>query len=237
MAYILRQSTAVDILIGPFVDSTDGFTSEAALSPVVEVSKNGQALVAKNDATTPVYDSLGYYNCELDATDTNTVGTLDVVVEGSATALPVRVQCQVIEEQVYDRIYAASALGPLSAAETNAECDTALTDYDPPTRAELTSDISGLNNISAADVNAQVVDVLRTDTIAEMAQGAPPLSPTTVEMLNYLYRELVRNRVVVDTNTANQKQIFADDGTTILYEKDLSNASDVTTIAEATTGA
>ena len=57
------------------------------------------------------------------------------------------------------------------------------------------------------------------------------------QILNYLYREWVRNKVVVDTNTANQKQIFADDGSTILYEKDLTNASDVTTIAEATTGA
>ena len=44
-------------------------------------------------------------------------------------------------------------------ASVNAECDTALSDYDPPTRAELTSDknevitqINALNNISASDV-------------------------------------------------------------------------------------
>lgn len=91
--------------------------------------------------------------------------------------------------------------------------------------------------VSLANINAQVVDVLRTDTISEPAQGAPPLAPTVATMINYLYRELVRNKVVVDTDTANQKQIFADDGTTILYEKDLTNASNVTTVAEATTGA
>ena len=234
---ILRQSTAVDVLIGPFVDSTDGFTAETGLSPSVSLSKNGQALAAKNDATVPVHDSDGEYNCELDATDTNTVGILVLKVPGSATSLPVRHKYQVVEEQVYDRLYAASALGPLSAAETNAECDTALVDYDGPTDAEMDAAFAALNNISAGDVNAQLVDVLRTDTIAEMAQGAPPVSPTTVEMINYLYREYVRNRVVVDTNTANQKQVFADDEATILYEKDLSNAADVTTIAEATTGA
>lgn len=89
----------------------------------------------------------------------------------------------------------------------------------------------------AAAINAQVSDVLKTDTITEMAQGAPPASPTAFTILNYLYRELVRNKVVVDTNSANQKQIFADDGTTILYEKGTSNASNVTTISEATTGA
>ena len=99
------------------------------------------------------------------------------------------------------------------------------------------SSISALNDISTADVNAQVVDVIRTDTIAEMSQGAPPLAPTLAQMVNYLYRQMVRNEIRVDTNTANQQQIIADDGTTILYEKGLTNASNVTTIGEAQTGA
>jgi hypothetical protein len=97
--------------------------------------------------------------------------------------------------------------------------------------------ITALNDISTADVNAQVSDVLKTDTVTEMSQGAPPASPTMQQILNYLYRELVRNKIVVDTNVLNQKQIFADDGSTVLYEKDLTNASNVTTVAEATTGA
>ena len=106
---ILRQSTAVDVLIGPFVDSTDGYTAETGVSPSVSLSKTGQALAAKNDATTPVHDANGYYNCELDATDTNTVGTLVLIVPGDATSLPVRHEFQVIEEAIYDGIYAASA--------------------------------------------------------------------------------------------------------------------------------
>ena len=101
----------------------------------------------------------------------------------------------------------------------------------------LEASITALNDVSAAQVNAEVSDVLKTDTVAEMAQGAPPLAPTAIQILNYLYRELVRNKVVVDTNTANQKQVFADNGSTILYEKDLTNATNVTTVAEATTGA
>lgn len=46
-------------------------------------------------------------------------------------------------------------LNDLSAAQVNAEADTALADYDAPTRAELTSDIGGLNDLSAAQVNAE----------------------------------------------------------------------------------
>jgi len=107
----LKQSTAVDVLIGPFVDILDGAAAEVGESPAVKLSKNGQALGAKNDITTPVHDADGYYNCEFDATDTNTVGTLVATVAASATALPVRHEFQVVEEAVYDALYATGAAG------------------------------------------------------------------------------------------------------------------------------
>ena len=113
MAYVgfLRKATAVDILIGPFVDDTDGKTAEAGLTIDVELSKNGQALANKNDATAPVHDAAGdidgYYNCELDTTDTNTVGTLAVVCY-SAGALPCRFDFQVLDAVRYDEIYAST---------------------------------------------------------------------------------------------------------------------------------
>lgn len=107
MMQFLKQSTAVDVLIGPFVDVTDGRTAETGETPTVKLSKNGQTLAAKSDATTPVHDADGYYNCELDATDTNTVGTLVLTVAASANALPVRHEFQVVEEAVYDAIYAS----------------------------------------------------------------------------------------------------------------------------------
>ena len=46
----LRANTAVDVLIGPFVDSTDGNTTEDGLTisqADVKLSKNGQALTQK----------------------------------------------------------------------------------------------------------------------------------------------------------------------------------------------
>lgn len=111
MTQVLRQSTAVDVLIGPFVDSTDGVTAETALTisqADVRLSKNGQTMAQKNDNTACVHDAIGYYNCELDATDTNTVGTL-VLAVAEAGALPVRHEFQVVEEAVYDRLFASSA--------------------------------------------------------------------------------------------------------------------------------
>jgi hypothetical protein len=106
MALFLKQSTAVDVLIGPFVDSANGYTSEEGLSPAVEISKNGQALAARNGTpATPTVDDFGYYNCELDATDTGTLGTLVLAVEGTATALPVRHEYMVIPANAYDALF------------------------------------------------------------------------------------------------------------------------------------
>jgi len=103
---ILRQSTAVDVLIGPFLDITDGVTAEVGETPAIKLSKNGQALAAKNDATVPVHDADGYHNCVLDATDTNTTGTLVLTAVGTATALPIRHDYQVIDALAYDTLYA-----------------------------------------------------------------------------------------------------------------------------------
>lgn len=104
----LKQSTAVDVLIGPFVDLTDGATAETGESPTVKLSKNGQTLAAKNDATTPVHDADGYYNCELDATDTNTLGTMVLTVAASANALPVRHEFMVVVANTYDSLVSGS---------------------------------------------------------------------------------------------------------------------------------
>lgn len=109
MALDLRANTAVDVLIGPFVDSTDGNTTEDGLTLAqadIKLSKLGQALTQKNDNTTAAFDDDGYYNCELDGTDTNTEGQLVLIVH-EAGALPVRHEFNVMAEAAWDSHYAA----------------------------------------------------------------------------------------------------------------------------------
>jgi hypothetical protein len=104
---ILKQSTAVDVLIGPFVDLTNGATAETGETPVVKLSKNAAALGTKAETTTPAHRADGYYLCKLNGTDTEEVGSLVLTVAASANALPVRHEFQVVEEAVYDAIYAS----------------------------------------------------------------------------------------------------------------------------------
>lgn len=79
----LKQSTAVTLSIGPFLDATDGVTPLTGLtltSADIRLSKNGAAFAAKNDATAPVHLENGNYSCVLNTTDTGTLGNLELQV-------------------------------------------------------------------------------------------------------------------------------------------------------------
>ena len=102
----LKQSTAVDIGLGPFVDSTDGFTAETALTILqadVRLKKNGGAWAQKNQASSATHEENGWYEVSLDATDTNTLGILIVAVNETG-ALPVWKEFLVVPANVYDAL-------------------------------------------------------------------------------------------------------------------------------------
>lgn len=166
MAQILKQSTAVDVLIGPFLDLTDGSTAESAESPSVKLSKNGQALASKNDITTPVHDADGYYNCELDATDTNTVGTLILTVAASANALPVRHEFQVVAANVYDSLYAAGGTDILQVETTTNSDKTGYSISGTKTTLDALNDIAATDIVSGGAINTSAGAVSNVTTVA-----------------------------------------------------------------------
>lgn len=89
----------------------------------------------------------------------------------------------------------------------------------------LSSEVSALNDLSAAEVNAEVLDVLNTDTFGEPT-GVPPATASIVTKLGYVYMK-DRNRVDV---TATDKT-FYDDGGSAEWKKALTD--DGTTYSEA----
>jgi len=107
----LKEDTAVDKLIGPFIDDTDGKSAETGLTVTqaeVRLSKNGGNMAQKNEATALTHDELGMYVCKLDATDTNTPGSLVVTVYESG-ALIVNMEYTVVSAIIYDSLYGAAA--------------------------------------------------------------------------------------------------------------------------------
>ncbi len=176
----LKQSTAVDVLIGPFVDSTDGYTAETGLSPAVKLSKNGQTLGAKNDATTPVHDADGFYNCELDATDTNTVGELDLSVVGSATSLPFFKRFYVVEERVYDALFGASAAGWDTGPQKNVALNN-VTFYMVDANDHITPE-TGLSGITEEISQDGGAFAACTNAAVEISDGYYKINLTAAEM-------------------------------------------------------
>lgn len=196
----LKQSTAVDVLIGPFLDETDGKTAEAALTLAqadIKLSKNGQTLAQKSDVTSAATDADGYYNCELDATDTNTVGQLTIIVHESG-ALPIRLDYHIVEEAVYDAMYGASAAGPtVSGVTVNADVTAISGDTTAADNLELMYDGTGYTDDTAPASRSQVGSLsvgsaaisTKSDS-ATVTTGTETLTYTATGQLDGIYHEI-----------------------------------------------
>jgi hypothetical protein len=112
MATWLKQSTVVEIAIGPFLDSADGNTVESALTitqPDIRLKKNGGAWAQKSAAQTLTHEENGWYEIALSTTDTDTLGILIVAVHESG-ALPVWREFNVVPANVYDSLFSTDLL-------------------------------------------------------------------------------------------------------------------------------
>ena len=106
----LKQSTAVDVMLGPFVDDTDGKTTEEALTLAqadLQLSKNCGAAAQKNEGTSATHLYGGNYKVPLNTTDTETLGHLRLMCKESG-ALPVKEDFMVVPANVYDSLVGGS---------------------------------------------------------------------------------------------------------------------------------
>lgn len=106
MGLWLKQSTTPTVKIGPFLDETNGKDAENGLTLTqadIRLSMNGGNFTQKTEANNATIDELGYYDCPLDATDTGTLGRLQLAVH-EAGALPVYHEYMVVTANVYDTL-------------------------------------------------------------------------------------------------------------------------------------
>lgn len=169
---VLREDTASqEVALPRFVDSTDGVTAETGLTIAntdIKLTKSGGTTQVNKNSGGATHIATGDYYTVLDATDTDTVGNLHIVI-GVSGALPVWVDCLVVEEAIYDAVYAASATGahPVSsggiaaAAFASGAIDAAAIAADAIGSSELATDAIGAAELAANAVGA-----------AEIADGA-----------------------------------------------------------------
>jgi len=110
----LKQSTSVKVIIGPFVDVTDGYTPETGITlgaaDAAEILKHDSATVVDISSNTwaAVTSADGLYALTLSTTDTNTVGMMTVYIYDTSVCRPVRADFMVVEANAYDSLVAGT---------------------------------------------------------------------------------------------------------------------------------
>jgi hypothetical protein len=105
---IVRQSTARTILVGPVLDSTGAAKTDEVVGSL-RVTKNG-VVGSINGSATLTHNHTGKYLLAYTAADVDTVGITEISLESGTNDMPV-VRLNVVEEPVFDALFAGSATG------------------------------------------------------------------------------------------------------------------------------
>lgn len=164
----LKQSTASqEVLLGPFLDDTDGKTAETGLTIAntdIKIWKSGGTTEASKNSGGGTHIASGRYYAVLDATDTDTLGPLEINVHVSG-ALPVKLRCIVLTANAYDSLVSGSDKLQVDTTELSGAAQTAR----DIGASVLLSSGTGTGQISLSSGNV---------TVAGYASGQTPLQPT-----------------------------------------------------------
>ena len=221
MTLFLKQSTSIDIRIGPFVDATDAVTPETGITLAgadqAEVLKaNGAATVAMAGTFAAITGADGWYDYTVATGDVDTVGEVMFVVQDLSVCLPVFVRGYVVEEAIFDAIYAASAEG----FDANGRVDVGSW----LGTAVATPTVAGVPEVDITHVEGAT-------TLSELSVAAPSATPSLSACLMLLYMAL-RNKLDVTTSI---KEVHNNAGT-IIATKALTDSGSVYSEAEMISG-
>jgi hypothetical protein len=195
MAIALRQSTASqEVPLGPFVDSTDGATAKTALTIAntdIKIWVNGATSLVNKNSGGGTHMSNGVYSAVLDATDTATLGPMVLYVQ-VATALPIKLECVVLNAMNYDSAIAGTDTLNVDVTQWNGTNvttpDTAGSPKVTVTSGTSTGQISltsGLVTLAAVTHTGAVIPTVTTTTTATTATNltnAPTAGDLTATM-------------------------------------------------------
>lgn len=162
---------------------------------------------------------------------------VDAILVDTGTSLPADIAAlndptaAAIADAVWDEAQSGH-VGAGTFGEIATEIASILADTNELQTDDVPGLIAALNNISTAEVNAEVLDVLNTDTFAEPGQGAPAATTTLAAKINYLYKAW-RNK---STQTATTYSLFDDAGTTVDQKATVSDDGTTATRGEIATG-
>ena len=215
---ILRQSTAIDIRLGPFMAIADGYTPITAAQTLASwdqaevLKENGAATSAMAGTIAAVTGGGGWYDYTVGTGDVDTVGEVVFVCQDASVFLPVFVRAMVVEEAIYDALFDAGSTGSLWTTATGFATTAEIADV--PTVAEfnartlLAADytvVSDLGTVQTADHTAGIADI---PTVAEFnARTLPAASyfdpaADTVATVTTVTNQLTAAEINIEVDTA-----------------------------------
>lgn len=220
---LLKQSTAVDIRVGPFVDATDGVTPETGIT--LGAADQAEVLRADGAATLDISGATwaavtgadGWYDLTLSTTATNTLGDLTVVVQDTDTCLPVFVRAMVVPANVYDSLVAGTdqletdliqwrGTQPANLISTNVPADVAAVQTGAITAGAIAADAIGASEL-AADAVTEIVNGLR-DLVVE-TEGSYTVQQVLSVMFAVLAGQTTSGGNTLQTPNGNATRVAA----------------------------
>ncbi len=199
MTIFLKQSTASqEVLLGRFVDSTDGNTEETGLTIAntdIKLHKAGGTTTPSKNSGGATHISNGLYYAVLDATDTDTLGSLVIHVH-VAGALSVKTECVVLAANVFDSLIGGGdtldvqVTGMGAGVVTAAAIATDAIDADALADNAITAATFAADAITAAKVAADVTTEIQSGLATAANQAT---------IIGYLDTEIAAILAAVDT--------------------------------------
>lgn len=236
MAITLRQSTASqEIVLGPFLDSTDGNTEETALTIAntdIKIWKMGATTLANKNSGGATHISNGIYSAVLDATDTDTLGGLVIFIH-VAGALAVRLECEVLNAANYDAFIAGTGTYPANVTQLAGSAIDQTAGLINANVKQISTDATAADNLEAMlDGTGGVTLTATLSDLATIIADSVPTDgtrPTMRQALLMICRFLMERSVAGTTVTVKKE-----DGTTANMTFTLDSATTPTSITRAT---
>jgi len=214
--FFVRQGATHKIVVGPAVAVANGYvpvttlTLSGADEAEAILHDNGTVVDISGYTFAAITTADGYYHVTLQSGISNTVGHVTLVINDDSLCLPIRVDYTVVEEAVYDQLFAASAPGAATVAALTAvdgRIPTALVGG----RIDATVDATGME-AGAAD---KIADHTRRRTQANVESSSDG-DALSLGSLYGLVQQAQESAVAAGTLT-----VYRTDGVTSLGTKTL----------------
>jgi hypothetical protein len=160
MTIYLKQSTAgQEVTLGYLLDSTDGNTEETGLTIAntdIKLHKTGATTLANKNSGGATHISNGIYYAVLDATDTNTLGSLVIYCHPTG-ALATKVDCVVLAANVYDSLIGGEDLLDVSTTQLAGQTVTAAAGVTFPTSIASPTNITSAAGCAVSSIGTNVI--------------------------------------------------------------------------------